>query len=116
MFKLLVTLFIIKLYARVYIFGHIKKKHGQDTIREARKLGDLINKYTRMQLDINFIKTCKKEDLKPTFAKGNVAIKHGTHKLKMKITRAVMETEMLNMIEKERLRNIRNIFVISNFS
>ena len=30
-----------------------------------------------MQLDINFIKTCKREDLIRTFAKTNVAIKHG---------------------------------------
>ena len=40
------------------------------------------------------MKTCNREDLIPTFTKANVAIKHGTQKLKMKIARVVMETEM----------------------
>ena len=60
-----------------FISQHIKKKHGQDIICVARKLEDLINKHTKMQLDINFIKTCKREDLIPTFVKVNAAIKHG---------------------------------------
>ena len=93
-FKLLVMLFIIKLYVRINIFRHIKKKYGQDIIRVARKLEDLINKHIKIQLDINFIKTCKRKDLIPTFAKENVAIDHGTQKLKMTIVRSAMETEM----------------------
>ena len=44
--------------ARVNIFRHIKKKHVQDILRIARKLEDLTNKHTKIQLDINFIKTC----------------------------------------------------------
>ena len=89
MFKLLVILFIIKLYVRVNILQHIKKNHGQDIICVARKLEDLINK-NQIQLDINFIKTYKREDLMPTFAKVNVAIKHGMQKIEMKIVHAVM--------------------------
>ena len=84
---------------------HIKKKHGQELIRTARKLEDLVNKYTKVQLDINFIKTCKKENLIPTFAKVNIAIKHGTQKLKTKIARAVMETEIQNKhIQKRKIK------------
>ena len=45
MFNLLVILFIIKLYAQVNIFRHIKKKHEKDIICAARKLEDLINKH-----------------------------------------------------------------------
>ena len=86
MFKLMAVLFIIKLYVRVNIFRHIKKKHGQDILRVARKFEDLINKHTKMQLDISFIITCKREDLIPTFAKVNVAIKHGMKNLKIKET------------------------------
>ena len=48
------------------------------------------------------MKTCKMEDLMPTFANVNVLIKHGTIKLKVKIAGALMETEMkINMMKKE---------------
>ena len=79
----------------------------------------MINKHSNIQLDINFIKSCKREDLVPTFAKVNVAIKHGTQKLKMKIARAVIaviaraviETEMQNKHQerkiKKRIRDIK---------
>ena len=83
------------------LFRHIKK-HGQDILRVARKLEDLINKRTKIELHINFIKICKKEDLIPTFAKVNVAIKHGTQKLKMNLVHAVMETKMQNKHDQER--------------
>ena len=48
------------------------------------------------------MKTCKKEDLIPTFTKANVAIKNGTQKLKMKIARVVMETEIQNKHDQKR--------------
>ena len=83
------------------LFRHIKK-HGQDILRVARKLEDLINKHRKIELHINFIKIWKREDLIPTFAKVNVAIKHGTQKLKMNLVHAVMETEMQNKHDQER--------------
>ena len=96
--------------ARVNIFRHIKKKHVEDILRIARKLEDLTNKHTKIQLDINFIKTCKREDLIPTFAKVNVAIKHSTQKSKIYIARAVMETEMQNKHQKRKIKKqIRDI-------
>ena len=51
------------------------------------------------------------EDLIPNFAKMNVAIKHGTQKLKMKIARSVMETEMQNKHDQKRKikKQIRDI-------
>ena len=102
MFKLLVILLVIKLYDQVNIFRHFKKMHGQDIIHVARKLEVLINKHTKIQLVINFMKTCKMEDLMPTFANVNVLIKHGLIKLKVKIAGALMEAEIkINMIKKE---------------
>lgn len=90
MFKFLV---IIKLYAKVNIFQHINKKLGQDIIRVTRKLEDLINKHTKIQL----YKDMQKKDLKSTFAKVNVTIKHATtKKLKVKIAREVTEMEIEN--------------------
>ena len=111
MFKLLVVLFLIKLYARINIFQLIKKRHGQDIIRKTRKLEDLITKHTKIQFGIKFMKTCKRDELIPTFAKVNVAIKHGTQKLKIKLARVVMETEIQNKHDQKRKikKQIRDI-------
>ena len=62
----------MKLYALIIIFKHIKKSHGQDIIRTTRKLENLTIKQSKMQLDIKFIKTYKKEQLIITFAKVNI--------------------------------------------
>ena len=43
-----------------------------------------------------FIKLCKKEHFTPKFVKVNVSIRNGTYKLKKKIARLVMETELQN--------------------
>ena len=53
MFKLLVLLFVIKLYARNNIFKRIKKKHGQDIISHVRSLENLKSKYMKVTV-INF--------------------------------------------------------------
>ena len=93
---------IIKLYARVNISRYIKKKHGQDMLRVARKIEDLTNKPTKIQLNINFTKISKREDIIRTSANVNVALKYGTQKLKMKIACAIMETEMQNKHDQKR--------------
>ena len=80
MYKLLFTLFIIKLYARINIFKTIKK-HEQDICKLTKTLEDKITKHRKVKLDIIFIKQCKKENIIPIFAKINVSIKHGTYKL-----------------------------------
>ena len=102
MFQFLVILFIIKLNAQANVLQNINKKHGQDKIRVVGKLEDLINKYRKEQLDVNSIMTCKREDLIPTFTKATVSIEYGTQKLKMKIARAVMETEMEDKHDQKR--------------
>ena len=54
---------------------------------------------------IKFIKSCKKENLIPTFAKVNVSIKSGSYKLKRKIARLIMNTELQNKhIQKQKLK------------
>ena len=50
-----------KRYTRVNIVRHIKNKHGKDIICVARKIEDLINKHTKIKLDTNFIKACKRK-------------------------------------------------------
>ena len=51
-------------------------------------------KYTKVKADIKFVKSCKKENLIPTFSKVNLAIKNGSKKLKLRIARIVMESEI----------------------
>ena len=100
MIKLLVILFIIKLYAK-YIFTRIKKKHGQ----HVRSYESLMTKYMKVTADIKFIKLCKVEKIMPTFAKVNLTIKSGSRKLKLRIARLVMESEIQSKhLEKKKLK------------
>ena len=87
MTKLLVILFIIKLYARNNIFKRIKKKHGHELINVVRDFEQKKIKFEKLVANITFIKLRKKEQLFPTLAKVNVSIRNGTHKLKRKIAR-----------------------------
>ena len=103
MLKLLVTLFIIKLYARNNVFKHIKKRHGQEIIRIVRSFENLKTKYVKVAADIRFIKSCRNENIIPTFAKVNLSLKHGTDKLQLRIARIVMETELQNKYQEKRV-------------
>ena len=96
MFKLLVILYIIKRYAQINIYKHIKKKHGQDVIRNVHLYEKLKTKYMKINADIKYIKSCKKEELTPRFAKVNLALKSGTVRLKKKIVKLVIEVELQN--------------------
>ena len=113
MYKLLVILFVIKLYAYNSIFKYIKRKHGQDIITLVRRYESLKTKYMKLQSDIKFIKSCKKENLIPTFAKVNLSIKNANRKLKLLIARIVMESEMENKHHKKKKLK-KDIVLISN--
>ena len=69
MFKLLVILYIIKLYARDNIFKRVQKKHGQDIISTARTYEQLKTKYMKTLADIKFIKRCKVENFNTNICK-----------------------------------------------
>ena len=86
MYRLLFILFIVKLYAGISIFKRLKK-HGQDIYKLSKTLENQISQHR-----ISFIKQCKKENIIPTFAKINVAIRHGTYELEKKIAHTVMVT------------------------
>ena len=91
---ILVLLLIIKLYTQSNIFKYVKKKYGQDTLIVTRTLDDLKTRLIKREADIYFIKTCKRENIAPTFAKVKLSIKYGNKKLHSKIARLVMETEL----------------------
>ena len=62
-------------------------------------------KYMRLTADITFIKLCKVEEIVPTFAKVNLSIKSGSRKLKLRIARLVMESEIQSKhLEKKKLK------------
>ena len=92
MIKLLVILFIIKLYSR-NIFTRIKKKLRQDVRELVRSYESLMTKYMKVTTDMKFIKFCKVEKIIPTFAKVNFSIRSGSRKLKLRIARLLMERE-----------------------
>ena len=86
--------FVIKLYSRNGIFNHIRKKHGKDIYNIIRSFKALKTKYQKLILDLKFIKSCKKEELIPTFGNVRLSVKHGSAKLKKRISRIIMESEM----------------------
>ena len=77
-----------------------------------RSYESLKTKLMKVQADIQFIKSCKKENLIPIFAKVNLAIKSDSRKLKLSLAR-IMESEMENKHdEKKKLK--KEIVTISN--
>ena len=101
----MVILYLIKLYAQINIYNQIKKKHGQDIIRNVRLYEKLKTKYMKINANIKYIKTYKKKQLTPSLAKVNLALKSGTAGLKKKISKLVMEAELQNKdIECKKLR------------
>ena len=61
-----------------------------------------MTKYIKVTAYIKLIKLCKVEKIIPTFAKVNLSIKSSSKKLKLRITRLVMESEIQM---KTKLRN-----------
>ena len=79
MFKLLLLLFVIKLYARNNVLKRIKKKHGQDILSHVRLLENLKTNSMKNKADIKFIKLCKQENLIPTFVSIKLSLKHNNN-------------------------------------
>ena len=106
--------FIIKFYVQNNILKHIKKKHGQDLVKVLRNLEQMKTKFAKLDANIVFINLCKKEQLIPTFTKVKVSIQNGPYKLKGKITRLVMETELQNK-HQEKLSYERTFELLTDF-
>ena len=72
-------------------------------------------KYSKVNQDINFIKTCRRENLIPTFAKVKIAIKINNDKLKKKLARVILDTELQQKhnqrrkVKREGIRLCNNI-------
>ena len=90
------------LYARMSTFKYINKKHGQNVMKIVRTYESLKTKLMKVEADIRFIKSCKKDSLIPTFAKVKLAIKSGNWKLHLRIARIIMETEIQNKHQEKK--------------
>ena len=72
-------------------------------------------KYSKVNQDINYIKTCRRENLIPTFAKVKIAIKIDNDKLKQKLARVILDTELQQKhnqrrkVKREGIRLCNNI-------
>ena len=55
MWKLLVILVVIKLYAQIDIFKQINKKHGQDVLNVVRKYEWLLAKFIKLEADVKVL-------------------------------------------------------------
>ena len=64
-----------------------------------------IKKYQKVVLDLAFIKICKKEELILTFAKLDLSVIHGSPKLKKRINRIIMESDMQMILNIKSRRN-----------
>ena len=67
--KLLVILFLFKLYAQTNVFDLISGKYGRHYTKTARLVETIRTKIAKLKLDIKFIISCKRDKLIPTFAK-----------------------------------------------
>ena len=85
----------------------------KDIIAPIRSYESLKTKYMKVQSDIKLINSCKKESLIPTFAKFNLSIKNASRKLKSRIGRTVMESEIESKLHKKKKLK-KDILLISN--
>ena len=74
MYKLLVVLLIIRLYARFNVFTYITVKYGHTKVKLTRFAEKYRLKLAKIKLYIKFLITCKRENLIPLFAKPKLAI------------------------------------------
>ena len=77
------------------------KTHGQDIYKLSKTLENQFSKIQKIMSDISFIEQCKKESITLTFAKVNVAVRHGIYTFKKKIRNTVMVTVLQTKIVKE---------------
>ena len=69
--KFLVILFLVRLYARINIFKLVEEKYGHIGIKVARSIKIYHTKLSKIKCDIDFLFTCKINNLIPTLAHTN---------------------------------------------
>ena len=112
--NLLVIIFLAKLFARNPIFTYIRQKYGQDNLKLCRSYERLNIRHEKINDDLLFLSTCKKEGLIPKFAKPKLSI-DVPYKIKKKIAKLIIKTEIANThairkkIKKDLADNIKRV-------
>ena len=99
--KLLVILFLVRLFARINIFKLIEEKYGCIGIEAARSIEIYRTKLSKIKCGIDFLLTCKRNNLIPTFTRTKSAIKV-SFQLRNKISRQIIDAELKNKHWKRR--------------
>ena len=99
--KLLVILFLLKLYARINIFRLIEEKYGQKEIKLVRVIQKQRSRIAKIECDIKYLLLCKRNNLTPFFARPKFSIRISYH-LRNKIGRQILEAEIKNKHRKKR--------------
>ena len=99
--KLLVILFLLKLYARINVFRHIEEKYGQKEIKLARVIQKQRTRITKIECDMKYLLLSKRNNLTPFFARPKFSIRISYH-LRNKIGRQILEAEIKNKHRKKR--------------
>ena len=101
-----INVYLLSNFIPAMIFSNtLERNMGKMFITLLDHSKDLKQSYQKVILDLIFIKTCKKEELIPTFANIRLSVKHGSAKLKEIISRIIMESEMqVKHQEKNKLK------------
>ena len=67
--KLLVILFLLRLYARINIFRQIEEKYGQKEIKLARVIQKQLSRIAKIECGRKYLLFCKRNNLTPLFAR-----------------------------------------------
>ena len=100
--KLLIILFLVRLYARINIVKLIGEKYGRIGIKVARSIEIYRTKLSKIKCDIDFLLTCKRNNLIPTFARTKLAVKV-SFQLRNKISRQIIDAELKNKHRKKKI-------------
>ena len=91
--RLLVILFILKLYVQENIFKHIEDKYGRDTFKLVRRIEKELVKLAKANYDIKLLIYYKMNNLTPAFTRPKFPVKISLY-LKDKILHQISESEI----------------------
>ena len=95
--KLLIILFLIRLYARI-----TEEKYGCTGIKVAKSIEIYCTKLSKIKCGIDFLLTCKRNNLTPTFPRTKLAVKV-SFQLRNKISRQIIDAELKNKHRKKKI-------------
>ena len=99
--KLLVTLFLLKLYVRINMFRHIQEKYGQKESNLARVIPKQRSHIMKIGCDVKYLLFCKRNRLTLLFGRAKFSIRISYY-LRNKIGRQILEAGIKNKSRQKR--------------